>query len=39
MNDEMLEREFCERLIAQDVDEISAEIMTAEAREGGLFDA
>lgn len=39
MRDEILEREFYENLIDQGVDEVSAEILTAEAAEEGMFDA
>lgn len=38
MHDEILAREFYEQLIEQGMDELSAKIVTAEAREEGLFD-
>lgn len=38
MHDEILAREFYEQLIEQGMDELSAEIVTAEAREEGRFD-
>ena len=38
MNDEILEHEYRERMLDLGIDEDTADILTAEARENGLFE-